>query len=154
MVEIARDWYGKDEKTDWIVKHGCRTLLKNGNRDVLGIFGFADSNCVKVDGFSLEASSVSVGEGITFSFEIEVQKATKLRLEYGIDYVKARGKRNRKIFQISELTIKEKGKKFYTKTHSFADTSTRKHYPGIHSVTLIINGVEQGTLDFEVLTAE
>lgn len=154
VVKIAKDWYGKNERTDWIVKHGCRTLLKNGNRDVLDIFGFTDSDCVKVDGFSLKSSFVSVGGGMTFTFEIEALKATKVRLEYGIEYVKAKGKRNRKIYQISELTFKEKGKKFYTKTHAFSDTSTRKHYPGIHSVTLIMNGVEQGTLDFEVLAAE
>lgn len=154
VVKIARDWYGKDEKTDWIVKHGCRTLLKKGNSDILGILGFADASCVKVDGFSLGAATVPIGADLTFSFEIEANKATKIRLEYGIDYVKASGRRNRKIFQISELIFKENGKKTYIKTHSLADTSTRKHYPGIHSVTLIINGVEQGTQDFEVLTAE
>ncbi len=154
VVKIARDWYGKDKHTDWIVKHGCRTLLKKGNSDVLGILGFADAGCVKVDGFSLGAASVFIGENMTFSFEIEAKKTTKVRLEYGIDYVKANGKRNRKIFQISELIFKENGKKPYTKTHSFADASTRKHYPGIHSVTLIVNGAERGTLDFEVLVAE
>lgn len=154
VVKIARDWYGKDKHTDWIVKHGCRTLLKKGNSDVLGMLGFADAGCVKVDGFSLGAVPVFIGENMTFSFEIEAKKTTKVRLEYGIDYVKANGKRNRKIFQISELIFKENGKKPYTKTHSFADASTRKHYPGIHSVTLIVNGAERGTLDFEVLVAE
>lgn len=153
VAKIARDWYGKDKNTDWIVKHGCRTLLKKGDRDVLDIFGFADAGCVKVTGFSLGTASVSIGENMTFAFKIEAKKETKVRLEYGIDYVKANGKRNRKIFQISELMFKNDGKKDYTKTHSFADTSTRKHYAGIHSVTLIVNGAEQGTLDFEVLAA-
>lgn len=153
VVGIAKSWYGKDKNTDWIVKHGCRTLLKQGNSDLLGIFGFADAGCVKVEGFSLGAVPVHVGKDLTFSFVIEAEKATKVRLEYGIDYVKANGKRNRKIFQISELTFNTNLKKAYTKTHSFAPTSTRKHYPGIHSVTLIVNGTERGTLDFEVLPA-
>ena len=73
-----------------------------------------------------------------------------MRLEYGIDYVKSNGKRNRKIFQISEISLKENQKKAYTKTHSFADVSTRKHYPGIHSITLVVNGVERVMLDFEL----
>lgn len=154
VVKIAKAWYGKDKNTDWIIKHGCRTLLKNGNSEVLGILGFADAGCVKVHGLSLGAASVPAGGKLTFSFEIEAEKAAQVRLEYGIDYVKANGKRNRKIFQISELTFKEHGKKAYTKTHSFADASTRKHYPGIHSVTLIVNGVQQGTLDFELLADE
>ncbi|MCD8062794.1 MAG: DNA alkylation repair protein [Akkermansiaceae bacterium] len=150
VTKIARDWYGKNSHTDWIVRHGCRTLLKKGNRDVLDLFGFADAGCVKVDGFALGAASVSIGEEMTFSFRIEAKKAARVRLEYGIDYVKANGRRNRKIFQISELSLKENGKKPYTKTHSFADASTRKHYPGTHSLTLIVNGAERGTLDFEV----
>ena len=28
VMELAKDWYGKNAYTDWIVKHGCRTLLK------------------------------------------------------------------------------------------------------------------------------
>lgn len=151
VVSIARDWYGKDQHTDWIIKHGCRTLLKKGSREILELLGFANADGVKADGFSLRAASVSIGEDAVFSFEIEAKKGAKVRLEYGIDYVKANGRRNRKIFQISELTFRDDGKKSYTKNHSFADKSTRKHYPGTHSVTLIVNGAERGTLDFEVL---
>lgn len=154
VVSIARVWYGKDKHTDWIVKHGCRTLLKKGSREILELLGFAEADRVKVDGFSLGAASVPIGEDVAFSFEIGAEKGAKVRLEYGIDYVKANGRRNRKIFQISELTFRDDGKKSYTKTHSFADKSTRKHYPGTHSVTLIVNGAERGTLDLEVLAAK
>ncbi len=154
VVEIAKDWYGENEHTDWIVKHGCRTLLRKGNRDVLGIFGFANPDYVNVADFALDTTSISIGENLAFSFKIEAKKATKIRLEYGMDYVKANGKRNRKIFQISELSLKKSERKAYTKTHSFANLSTRKHYTGLHSVTLIVNGTEQGTLNFEVLAAK
>lgn len=150
IAGLAKDWYGKSGHTDWIVKHGCRTLLKKANREVLGIFGFADADCANIHSFALGAASVSIGENITFSFGIEAKKETKVRLEYGIDYVKANGNRSRKIFKISEPSLRKSAIKSYTKTHSFADTSSRKHYPGIHSVTLIVNGVERGTLDFEV----
>lgn len=151
VVKIARDWYGKNELTDWIVKHGCRTLLKKGNRDVLDIFGFAETGSVTVDHFALGAASVFIGGDMTFSFTIEAKKEAKVRLEYGVDYVKANGRRNRKIFQISERVFAAGEKKSYIKGHSFADGTTRKHYTGLHSVSLIVNGTEWGTLDFEVL---
>ena len=150
VAEIAKDWYGKDEYTNWIVKHGCRTLLKRGNRDVLAIFGYHDSAAIYVDGFALKSKSISVGEDIDFSFSIFTKDTTKVRLEYGIDFVKSNGKRNRKIFQISEVLLKKNEKKSYAKKHSFAELSTRKHYPGIHSIALIINGVEGEKLDFEL----
>jgi 3-methyladenine DNA glycosylase AlkC len=150
VIKIAKDWYGENEYTDWIVKHGCRTLLKQGNREVLAIFGCDDITSVDVRDFSLSATAISIGGDIIFSFTIFVNKATKVRLEYGIDYVKSKGKRNRKIFQISEISLKENERKNYKRKHSFANLSTRKHYPGTHSIALIVNGTERGKLDFEL----
>jgi 3-methyladenine DNA glycosylase AlkC len=150
VVKLAKNWYGKNEHTDRIVKHGCRTLLKKGNREALAIFGCDDVVSVDVYEFTLGAASVSIGEDITFSFAVSTKEATKVRLEYGVDYVKSNGKRNRKIFKISEISLKENEKKYYTRKHSFADVSVRKHYPGIHSITLIVNGVERGKLDFKL----
>ena len=150
VVKIAKEWYGKNEHTDWIVKHACRTLLKKGNNEALAIFGLEDAAAVEVSGFALEAASTKIGEDITFSFTIFAKADTKARLEYAIDYVKSSGKRNRKVFQISEISLKENTKKPYTRKHSFEDVSTRKHYPGVHSITLIVNGAERGTLDFEL----
>ena len=150
VIKIAKEWYGKNEDTDWIVKHGCITLLKKGNREALTLFGCGDSTSTDVIDFALGAPVVSIGEDINFSFSISSKQAGKVRLEYGIDYVKSGGKRNRKIFQISEVSLKANEKKEYVKKHSFADVSTRKHYAGTHSITLIVNGAERGTLDFEL----
>ena len=150
VIKIAKEWYGENDFTNWIVKHACRTLLKKGNHEVLEIFGYHDGTAIDVSDFSLKESSILLGNTLVFSFSIQSNVAKKVRLEYGIDYVKANGKRNRKIFKLSELLLKENQKANYTKKHAFADLSTRKHYPGIHSITLIINGIEHQTLDFEL----
>lgn len=150
VMKLAKDWYGKNEYTDWIVKHGCRTLLKKGNREMLALFGYEGAAFVDVQNFRLETTVISIGEDIIFSFEILVKKAAKIRLEYGIDYIKSNGKRSRKIFKISELSLEQYKKKSYKKKHSFADVSVRKHYPGVHFITLIVNGIEWGTLDFQL----
>lgn len=154
VAAIAGDWYGRNENTNWIVKHGCRTLLKSGNRDVLSLFGFADDDCVVVDDFALSATSVAIGGDIAFSFRIKAERAARIRLEYGVCYVKVNGRRNRRIFQISEISLEENQEKIYTKKHSFADLRTRSHNPGPHSITLIVNGTERGSLDFEVIAAK
>lgn len=151
VITLAKNWYGENEYTDWIIRHGCRTLLKKGNREVLALLGYDDTTSVEVQDFTLDTASVSIGEELSFSFTISAKSATKVRLEYGIDYVKSNGKRNRKIFQISKITIKEGERKLYTKKHSFANVSVRKHYPGTHSIVLIMNGAECGTLDFELV---
>ncbi|MCL2247920.1 MAG: DNA alkylation repair protein [Oscillospiraceae bacterium] len=150
VAQLAKTWFGKNEHTDWIVKHGCRTLLKKGNSEVLAIFGFHDASSVGVDDFAINKQKIAIGGDFNFSFAITTKEATKVRLEYAIDFVKANGKRNRKIFQISEIALKANEAKPYTKAHSFAELSTRKHYPGTHSITLIVNGTERATLDFEL----
>ena len=152
VTKLAKEWYGKNKDTDWIVKHACRTLLKKGHRDVLAIFGFNDADAVNAENFAIDAQSVAIGASFNFSFEITTTQATKVRLEYAIDFVKSTGKRSRKIFQISEIAMKANEKKAYSKNHAFTDLSTRKHYPGLHSITLIVNGTERGTLDFELTT--
>jgi len=150
VVQIVKDWHGKHEHTDWILKHGCRTLLKKGDLDVLEVFGFGNADAVDVSGFVLSANAIPFGGDITFSFEIKAKSDTKVRLEYGVDFMKSSGKQNRKIFQISEISMKANQQKAYTKSHSLADVSVRKHYPGVHAITLIVNGAERGTLSFEV----
>ena len=150
VIKLATEWYGENNDTNWIIKHGCRTLLKKGNSDILTLFGLKDNVSIVVEDFSLSTNCISIGEDLAFSFAISTKKMAKIRLEYGIDYVKSNGKRNRKIFKISEVSLKENQRKLYVKKHSFANLSTRKHYSGIHSITLIVNGAEKGKLDFEL----
>ena len=151
VIKLAKKWMGKNKDTDWMVKHGLRTLLKQGHREALGLFGYHDSSALEVTNFKIDKTKVPMEGELTFSFDIQAKENTKLRLEYGVDYMKANGKRNRKIFQISESSMKKGEKKSYEKKHSFEELSTRKHYPGLHSITLIVNGVEGETLDFELI---
>ena len=153
VLEIAKRWHGQTAHTDWVVKHGLRTLLKKGNTQALAIFGYAGSDSLSVSDFQLESAQVSIGESLQFSFVLSATADTKARLEYAVDYMKANGKHNRKVFKISEIPLSAGQSKTYTKQHHLADLSTRKHYAGEHRVTLIVNGVEQGTLSFELTAA-
>jgi 3-methyladenine DNA glycosylase AlkC len=141
FIKIASDWYGENNYTNWIVKHGCRTLLKKGNNDILTLLGLNDNANVNVEFFSLDTVSVSIGNTLAFSFTITAKKTTKARLEYAIDYVKSRGQRNRKIFQISQISLRANEKKHYVKAHSFANLSTRKHFP--EPTQLVLSSMEQ-----------
>jgi len=150
VLGIARKWYGMSDHTDWIVKHGCRTLLKKADSEAMALFEFDDTASVKLLEFVLDKTSISIGDSIAFSFSVLAEKEVKARLEYGIDYVKSNGRRSRKRFKISEVTLKENEERSYEKKHSFKDLSTRKHYPGIHSIAIIVNGAERDKLDFSL----
>ncbi|MCP4137936.1 MAG: DNA alkylation repair protein [bacterium] len=151
VLGICEQWYGNSPRTDWIVKHACRSLLKAGNIRALRLFGFSDPSNLVVNELKLEKKTVLIGNDLQFSFELSVhgQKESKVRLEYRIDFVKKNGKQSGKIFQISEKTYKP-GTYSFSKKHSFANLSTRKHYEGIHAIAIIVNGVQMKNEDFTV----
>lgn len=152
VLKLAKEWIGKHPHTDWIIKHGCRTLLKKGNKQALSIFGFQGSDSVQVIDFTVGKEKVFIGEDLPFSLELkgDNEEPFKIRVEYAIDYVKASGNRNRRVFKVTENEITNGKILSYKKSHSFKDLSTRKHYAGLHTITLLINGEEVRKTDFLV----
>ena len=151
VLDIAAAWFGVSEGTDWIVKHACRTLLKAGDPRAMRIFGFADPARLRVEALQLSAASVAIGGHLHFEFELhnDESEPRKVRLEYRVDYVKARGKRSGKVFQIKESELVT-GRHSVKRKLSVKDLSTRKHHPGTHGLAIIVNGVEKATGSFEL----
>jgi 3-methyladenine DNA glycosylase AlkC len=158
VLQIANKWHGNSKNTNWIVKHGLRTLLKKGNKKALAIFGLDNSKNIKIENLSLSHKKIKIGEFIHFEFDIinRSNKRRNIRLEYKIAYVKANGETSNKVFQISEFILTPKSNKSFKRKQWFKELSTRKHYPGKHKITLIINGDEKGaiTLDLNPLLSQ
>jgi 3-methyladenine DNA glycosylase AlkC len=152
VLDICERWYGHSKRTDWIVKHACRTMLKAGNRRAMTLFGFGDPTHISVHNLRLGEEAICIGNDLPFTFELSVDRdqACLVRLEMGVTYVKARGKPSTKIFQIKEDRF-DPGRHPIERKHSFRDLSTRKHYPGKHQISIIVNGVEKATVSFELL---
>lgn len=150
VIEICKKWQGKTKETDRIIKHGCRTLLKSGNTKALSLFGFEASDSFEVTDLQTDVNSVRIGGSIKFTFSLKNISATKqiARIEYRIHFVKSNGKTSAKIFQIKESGF-EPGEHRVVKSQSFADFTTRKHYPGIHLIEIIVNG--QAKAEIEIL---
>ncbi len=152
VLKIAEKWIGANENRDKLVKHACRTLLKAGNTQAMLIFGFADPIHISINNLSCAPSPIEIGDYLHFNFDINNSAETKdvSRIEYAIDYVKKSGKTSRKVFKITENTY-PKGITNIKRRQSFQDFTTRTHYPGIHQLSIIINGVEKATISFEVI---
>lgn len=146
---LARKWIGKNNSVNWIVKRGMRTLLKQGNANVMRLFGFM---AVDTRAFSctLRSKSLCIGQvliaDISFTLEIEAL----IRLEYALGYCTASNKISEKIFQISERNY-AKGRYAIEVKRELKPMSTRKLYLGMHSFTLIVNGNRLNTIHFDLL---
>lgn len=154
VIDLVKRWRGESEKVDWIIKHGCRTLLKQGYPEVLELFGF-DSivKNISVENFQISTPEVRVGNSLEFVFSLvnNNNKKTRIRLEYGIYYRKANGTLAKKVHKISEKEYAGNSTTLITRQHSFRVVTTRKFHPGLHQATVIINGNEFEKHDFELI---
>lgn len=152
VVGIAEKWLGKSKNTDWIVKHGCRTLLRKAHPKVLELFNMSTETNCEVSELKIEEPAIKLGEDLYFSFSLENKgkETATYRVEFGIYYVKANGSQSRKLFKITENQYDPNRAVPFTRKHGFKDLSTRKHYAGLHKLVIVINGNEEAELEFEV----
>jgi len=153
VFDLATKWKGASEETDWLVKHGCRTLLKQGSAPVMQLFGFGTVDKITIQQFKIHTPKVKIGTALTFSFLLNntADIPLKLRLEYGLYYQKANKSLAKKVFKISEKQYSENSVTAITRNQSFKIITTRKFHLGKHQVSLIINGQEFSSLDFELV---
>lgn len=149
VLETARRWYGRHPHTDWIVRHGCRGLLKRCDPEALRFFGFVPAETIEIRGLAIAPEPIHIGGSASmgFTFVNHGEEPARLRIEYGIDFVKANGRSSRKLFKLSEKTYAP-GACTVAFTHSFAQLTTRKHYPGEHRLAVIVNGIEKALVPF------
>ncbi len=152
VIQLVKSWKGLSKETDWIIKHGCRTMLKQGRSDVLRLFGFSSPKSIEVSSPMFSNKKVKMGESIHFDFIVKSKKGSlgKIRVEYVIDFVKANGKTSPKVFQVCERMEDEKSELPIKKKHGFQEMTTRKHYAGVHKFSIRVNGVIKSSGEIEL----
>ncbi len=153
VIDLAKRWQGESKEVDWVIKHGCRTLLKQGNPEIMELFGLGSAKNINIENFQILTSEVKVGDSLEFSFNLlnNNNKKTKIRLEYGLYYQKVNGTLSKKVCKISEKDYAANSAARITRKHSFKVVTTRKLHPGLHQVSVIINGTEFERHDFELI---
>ena len=89
-------------------------------------------------------SPTTVAIGGKIRIEVEVanpsEKEVRALVDLRIHFVKANGSTSPKVFKGRELVLESGGVAAVGKTISLAQHSTRKHYPGLHTVEVLLNG--------------
>ena len=153
VVSIAKKWKGLSKEIDWIIKHGSRTLLKQGNTKTLSHFGLNNGSYIKLSNFKLLTPTVKIGEDLIFSFSLKnsYKKKQTIRLEYGLYYRKANGQLSKKVFKISEREYEPTEIVNHKRKQSFRVITTRKFYSGKHKISIISNGKEHNAIEFNLI---
>ncbi len=153
VLDIAKRWIGNNERTNWIVKHGCRSLLKRADARALALFGLSASPVCSITDLKLLSAGIAIGEALSFSFSLinDDKESKRFRVEYVITYAKANNKQSKKVFKITENSYAPGVSVAFKRKQSFADMTTRRHYPGEHRLAIAVNGVEKASATFHVV---
>ncbi|ATX80712.1 3-methyladenine DNA glycosylase AlkC [Mariprofundus aestuarium] len=137
-------WQKKlSDDRDWIIRHGMRTLVKQGHSDVFPLLGFTPNPVVTIEAFRVSEQEVVIGDDLEFELELlSHQEDQHFVLDYAIDYQKANGSVSKKVFKLRVCQMYMGERLVIRKSHSFNFISTRKHYPGEHKMRILVNGEE------------
>ena len=153
-VKTAQHWWdSENELARWTVRHGLRTLVKQGHQEALSILGFVGGDNIRVENFCFQPSVVMIGDELNFFCNLisEELKNVHLVVDYVLHRILANGKLSKKVFKLRQIELSPGEKITLSGKHKFKQLSTRTYYPGIHSIELIVNGRSIGKYDFELI---
>ncbi|MCX2946959.1 DNA alkylation repair protein [Lentzea sp. NEAU-D7] len=155
VVATAAAWTAApDDNTARVVRHGLRTLVKQGHPGALELLGFTSAH-LDVTGPLLSADSVVIGEALSFTGSVRNlgQEPARLVIDYVVHHRKANGTLTGKTFKLTTRTVEPGETCELSREHSFRVLTTRRYHPGRHAVELQVNGVRSGRAEFTLVAS-
>lgn len=152
LVEQLSRWPRGDERTQWIVRHALRTLVKRGHAGALGLVGATGTAQATVEGFAVEPGALRLGDRLTVSATVvsTADAAQKIVADYAIHYVKKNGAPSRKVFKLKTFALPAGGAQPLSISQTVRDFTTRAHHSGFHKVELMLNGATVAQAGFDL----
>ena len=152
VVSVANKWMESAPKPRVkLVKHACRTLIKNGDTGALAVFGYHAAKHVEAS-IKIATPVVQYGEHLEFSVALQgLKPGGNLMVDYIVHFVKANGTRSPKVFKWMDKQAVATSCLNATRRHAIKPITTRKYYAGTHQLELMVNGVSLGSEEFELL---
>ncbi len=158
IIAMLADWHREAEaagieETQWIVRHALRNHLKAGTPAALAIFGYEEPQ-LEVRGLAATPASVAIGDDVEFSFVLESTATGAddqlLMVDLVMGYRKANDSVSPKVFKFRELHLETGAQQECSKRFAMVERSTRRLYPGEHSLTVRVNGQDLATTTFDL----
>jgi len=152
VAQIAEKWMsGADRNRERMVRHACRTLIKQGHPPTLRALGYGPL-AADLKHFNILSPELKLGEGLEFSFAIQssLKVSQPYIIDFAIHFVKANGSLSPKVFKLKSGTLKAGEILDIEKRQVIKKITTRTFYPGEHKLEILINGQSYGLLPFNL----
>ena len=152
VVRTAQQWWSGDENRRRLVRHGLRTLIKQGDPGALAVLGYGADSPTRIDCVTVTPAIVDIGDSVRLTIDLvnSSDEPSEALVDILVYFVKANGSTSAKVFKGGERSLSPGGSATVSKLISVAQFSTRTHYPGIHKVDIQINGRREPGGSFEI----
>ena len=156
MLKTLRKWKKESPSKEllWVINHGLRSLIKQGNPKALALIGFKKDSSIKISNPKLDKKNIKLGETLSFTFFVTNQSKTKknIMIDYIVHHNKKNGEQTPKVFKLKKIILAPGDKIKVTKKHKIQKISTRQYYSGNHFIQLQINGEKLTKVKFHLKT--
>ncbi|MGB0505114.1 MAG: DNA alkylation repair protein [Pikeienuella sp.] len=152
VAKIAGEWMqGASKDRQKLVRHACRSLIKQGHKETLAVFGLGPPSIAEPQ-IHIVTPTVEFGKTLEFNVTLSSssQKPQKLLIDYVVHHHKANGTLAPKVFKWKQTSLQPNEKSTLTRKHPMRPITTRKYYQGQHALSLRINGQDFGWVGFEL----
>ncbi|MCP3136746.1 DNA alkylation repair protein [Pyxidicoccus xibeiensis] len=142
LVKVAKAWMqDATPQREWLVRHALRSSIKRGEPAALEVLGAGRPSGIEVRATSLPRKA-TLGGTVEVRFEVanRSKRSQALVVDLAVYFQKASGEARPKVFKVRALTLEAGQTEEVGKRVSFAQLTTRRHYPGPHRFEALVNG--------------
>jgi 3-methyladenine DNA glycosylase AlkC len=138
---VKRHLRGASAPRRALLKHASRTLIKQGNRPMLEVWGMASRFAGKAT-LTVSPTRIALGGAVqlTLTLRSTARTAQPLTIDYRLHHVKANGSANPKVFKGWTVIVPPRGTITLSKRHAVRPITTRRYHAGRHLVDVQVNG--------------
>jgi len=140
-IATARRWAATgSDRAAWVIRHGLRTLVKQGNPDALQLLGYDHTAAITVTDLAVTPEAAPIGGQATITFTVTADTTVRAVVDYAVHHAGARGPRAPKVFKLTTTTLSPGRPQAVTRRHQFRQVTVRQLYPGLHRIDIQVNG--------------
>ncbi|WP_293573159.1 hypothetical protein [Phaeobacter sp.] len=154
VMQRLQQWRAQDLRDpaefDWLTGHTLRGLVKQGHSGAMEMLGYDPAAPVTAH-LQLAALPVRIGQALEFECQLNGPAGTPVLVDYRLHFQRPGGRLSTKVFKLKQTRLTG-GNTELRKRHPLkADASTFTLLPGRHRLDLLVNGIERGSLTFDLL---
>jgi 3-methyladenine DNA glycosylase AlkC len=156
LVEVAQRWLqDAPPPRRQLLRHALRSAIKRADPAALALFGAADAAEVGVEAVSLTPRQPQIGAALQVALTLRnpTSQPQRVLADLRLHYARPGGRTAPKVFKLRLLDLAPGQAVALAKRITLADLTTRRHYPGVHQVELLLNGRALPLGGFELLPA-